>query len=679
MVSKKSKIEISFDGSTYTDVSSYCNGWSYTGSLDNIADTALIRFVKTIKDTYTLDNYLYVKLYEGWTTSTDRLVFWGVITRIVDKYDYIELDLADKTYLLLKSKQVAVYNSSDTYGGVISAIAENLIENVGLTAVVEPTDSSTNLDQFIVNDNTNALERLTALANAVDYNILYDPETDSVYFVSKGYFTNSNVLTVPNDFSERPKWDEDATRVFNDLTLKGGTSSGVRTKLTSGDGAEDTFSVDLTPTDSVKVEVDIAGTWTEQVQGTPSVSATYDYSIDKANKQIIFAAGSIPAVGVDNVRITISAQIPPVVNVINETSITSYNLGTDSAGDYIPIKETIILDDIFSVSDALIRAENMLNIFSTPFYSTTAQVLATSDKLYDYKLGEVVPVTDANIGFTEQEFVITEIIREWPGAGAKISLGNKAYKLGQFESMTDARLKRLENLLSGDYEVLNASRGLFHTIEVKRDSMTYDYYCICDSFILGHPTNGLIGMGEILEDFESGFTANWSTSNCSIAEETTEYLTGVMSCKITPTDNCSITTTQSFGDLSSYTGESSGTPSQGTIGLWVNNNTSTISEVRLKIGSSSTDYAYYTGVIYRSTEDGFGWQDDWTYLTFDLDVAESVVGTPDWTAVDYAVIEIDLTTINGDIYIDYLTISESDVIGLNGLGYRSMFKTGYSG
>jgi len=677
MTSKLSKIEISFDGgSTYTDVSTYCKGWTYKGTLDNIADIANVKLNATIKDTYTLEDYLYIKLYEGWSTSTDRLVFWGVITRITDEYSYINIECADKTYLLLKSKQVAVYNSSDSFGGVISAIAKNIIENAGLSATVVTTDATTNLDQFKVNDDTNALERLTALAKAVDYNILYDPEDDIVYFVSKGYFTNATVLTIPDDTTERPKWDKDATRLFNDLTLKGGTSSGVRTKLASGDGSETTFAVDLTPTDSVKVEVDIVGTWTEQVQGTPGVSSTYDYYIDKANKQIIFNSGSEPAVGVDNVRITISAQIPPSVNLIDETSIASYNLGLDSEGNYLPIKETIILDDIFSVSDAFVRGQKILDLFKEPFYYTSVPQKPSKDVLANYKLGEVIAVTDDNVGFDERSFVITEIEREWPGGGPKLTLGDKAYKIGQFESMTDARLKRLEGLLSGDYEVLNATRGFFNSLTVTTTSASYQETCICDSFILGHPVNGLLGMGQILDDFEAGFTADWSTSNCAIAEELTEYLTGFGCCKLTPTNDCSITTTQSFGDLSSYTGESSGTPSQGTIGLWVNNNTSTISEVRLKIGSDSSNYAYYTGSVYQSTL-GFDWQDDWTYLVFDLDVPDSVTGTPDWTTCNYAVIEIDSDT-SDVILVDYFTISSSNIIGLNGLGSRTMVKSAVS-
>ena len=503
MPTKSTQVRISFDnGSTYTDVTSYCKGWNYTGTLDNIADTINIKFDKSFKDAYTLQEWYFIKVYEGWDTPTDRLVFWGPITRVVDQFDYLVVDAADKTYLLLKNKETAVYNSTDSFGGVISAIAQDIIESAGLSAVVETTSADTNLDQFIIADNTDCLERLTTLAKQVNYLIVYDPEVDKVYFVSRGYFTNSFTLTIPDDCAERPKWDEDATRLFNDLTLKGGTTSGVRTALFNGNSSNLIFNVSLTPSDSVKVEEYITSTWVEQVQGTPGVSTTYDYYIDKANKNIVYKAGNAPATGSGNVRITISAQIPPTVQVIDPTSIAKYNKGLDASGNPIPIQETIILDDLTTVDDAFQRANKIIDLFSVPFYSTSISVKASIDKARDYKLAEAISVTDSNIGFAGINFIITEIYRDWPGGGAKLTLGDKAYKLGQYDSLTDARIKRLENILSGDYDVLNASRNFSHNLLVNRTSFNYTYYCICDSFIVGHPVNGLTGMGIILDDFE---------------------------------------------------------------------------------------------------------------------------------------------------------------------------------
>jgi hypothetical protein len=670
---KLAKIEIMFDGATWTDVTAYCQGFNYTGHLNNQADTINSKFAKTLKTDYpALREWLPIRYSEGWVTSTDRVAFKGIITRIKSEYDYIHIDGADDIYKLLKDDKTAVYNDDDIYAGKISAIAEDIMDEIVPTNV-EDSGTSVVLTQFVTSYKTNRLERASVLARILDWIILFDPESGSngeAYFVPKGYWENTRVINIPTDVTERPKWDSDSTQLFNIIRLIGGTSSGVRTKLFTGDGAEDTFSIDFTPSDSVLVEVYDGADWIEQVQGTPGVSETFDYSIDKFNKQIIFEAASIPPALADSVRVTVSAQIPPIVKLRNDSSIVLYNKGENEDG-LIGISKTVIEPDIKNNTDAYTRAKNLLSTYSWPFLSTQLKLTPTADYLGNYKLGERVYVTDADYGLTNREFIITEIERSWPGGGAIITVGDRLYKTGGDVSDIRKRLEQLEGELAGDFEILAEFQDVSHELELVRNTLSFSTYAICDSFILDHDVNGLIEDGKILDDFESGFAANWSTSNCSLAEETTEYQTGVMSCEITPTDNCSIITTQSFGDLSEFTGVNSGTPSQGTIGLWVNNNTSTISEVRLKIGSDSSNYAYYTASIYAS-DLGFDWQDDWTYLLFDLDNPDSVEGTPDWTTCDYAVIEIDLSSIVGVIYIDYFTISGSNYRGLNGLGERIM-------
>jgi len=677
MADKLSKVEISFDGgTTWTDVSDYCRGWKYQGRLNNEADLLNIKFVFDIKDTYTLMGWLPIRVYEGWLTSTDRLVFKGVITRIVDKYDYLVVDAADEIYKLLKSKRIAVYNKdTDPTAGVISAIAEDLIDEAGLTGEVEASGALLTIDQFITSDKTNVLERVSALASSLNWILLYDPEDDNTYFVSRGYFTNANVLTLPIDTATRPKWDEDVTRLFNDLTFKGGVvSSEDEPELFTGDGVENTFTLAKTPTDTVLVEVDAGAGFVKQVPGTVGVTSAFDYSINKANKQIIFEAASIPPAGADNTRVTYSSQSPPIVHLTNPTSINLYYTMVDGAGEKTGIKETIIQDDVTSNDDAEVRAQELLNTYSEPFYSTTVTLKASVDKARDYKLGDMIPVTDSNIGFTERNFIINDIERTWPGAGAKLSLGDSAYRLGQIENDLQSRISKLENQLSGDYNLLADYATFDHSIKFIRDTLVVSQNLVCDSFILGHPEdNGKIGYGIKLDDFTTNFLVNWTGSGFNLSEEAVIVLVGAKSGQLdyVAAGTHSITSTQTFGDVSTYTGTNSGTPSKGTAGVWINNDTSTITEVKLKLGSGASDYAYYTATIY-GADLGADWQDDWTYLLFDLDDPDAVEGTPDWTACDYAVIEITLSSVAGTIYIDYFTISQSNLIALNGLGSRSM-------
>lgn len=525
MVDKKSKVEISFDNeTTWTDVSTYNLGWKYKGELNNQADKLTLKLRGDIKSTYDLDVYYPIRVYEGWTTSTDRLIFKGLITRITDEYSNLLLDCADEIYKLLKARKVSVYNrDTDPQAGVLSAIAEDMMDEI-VPTIVENSGTDLTLQQFITSNKTNVLERVSVLANALNYIILYDPETASAYFVSRNYFTNANVLTLPDDATTRIKWDKDATKLYNDLTFIGGTTSGVRSALFSGDGTNTTFEVDLTPSDSVLVEVYIGSAWVEQKQGTPGVSLTYDYYIDKFNKKIIFASGSIPASASDNVRITLSAQIPPIIHLMNDDSIINYNIGRDADDNLIGIKQVIIEDDVTNNEDAKVRAQQLIDTYSEPFYSATIPLKASIDRDYNYKLGELISVTDASIGLTEQPFIITSIEREFPGAGAKITIGDQAYRLGEVETDLKKRLERLEERLSGDYEVFadfrsgTADMTLFaKTFTLTANSVAGEYgiwdhelYGIWDTskwapdsnaetggFILGHELYGILGTSKL--------------------------------------------------------------------------------------------------------------------------------------------------------------------------------------
>jgi hypothetical protein len=129
----------------------------------------------------------------------------------------------------------------------------------------------------------------------------------------------------------------------------------------------------------------------------------------------------------------------------------------------------------------------------------------------------------------------------------------------------------------------------------------------------------------------------------------------------------SIVTTQSFGDLSAYTGAASGAPSEGTVGLWVYQQANEITSITLRIGSGASDYTQVAGVI--TYTDGTDQQDGWNYWVFRLKNGTET-GTPAWNAVDYLRVEIVSTRADMTCVMDYLTIGDGDEIGLNGLGER---------
>lgn len=93
-------------------------------------------------------------------------------------------------------------------------------------------------------------------------------------------------------------------------------------------------------------------------------------------------------------------------------------------------------------------------------------------------------------------------------------------------------------------------------------------------------------------------------------------------------------------DISSFVGANSGTPTKGRLMSWFKtSDQSKITSLKIRLGSSAADYGEFT-VTLRSTT-------DWQYQELKF-IDGSIVGTPDWTATDYAALRI-VETVSGTI------------------------------
>ena len=168
--------------------------------------------------------------------------------------------------------------------------------------------------------------------------------------------------------------------------------------------------------------------------------------------------------------------------------------------------------------------------------------------------------------------------------------------------------------------------------------------------------------------------ADWSSTGCAIASSSAQYKVGAKSMRIiSSATSWTISTTLAMGNLSAYTGVSTGHPSSGTVGLWIYCTANTdITAISLRIGSSSGNYTVVSGVkpytLSTGTAAGFTCRAGWNYYVFILKNGTET-GTPNWASVAYAYVAF--TGTNGVTnYADYLTIGTGDSIGLNGLGER---------
>ena len=107
-------------------------------------------------------------------------------------------------------------------------------------------------------------------------------------------------------------------------------------------------------------------------------------------------------------------------------------------------------------------------------------------------------------------------------------------------------------------------------------------------------------------------------------------------------------------DVSQLVGVSSGTPTEGSLMLWIKTTDQVdITSFKIRIGSSSANYAECTFTLDES--------EDWQYIFVKLADSNktTITGAPDWTAVDYAQIRI-TETATGQVKLNGLRVNADD-------------------
>lgn len=101
-------------------------------------------------------------------------------------------------------------------------------------------------------------------------------------------------------------------------------------------------------------------------------------------------------------------------------------------------------------------------------------------------------------------------------------------------------------------------------------------------------------------------------------------------------------------DISELVGVSSGTPTKGRLMGWFKTSSqANITSLKIRVGSSATDYAELTITLSTST--------DWQYHEVKF-ISATIVGTPNWTAIDYADLVI-VETASGTILWNGLRVN----------------------
>jgi hypothetical protein len=625
-------------------------------------DSCEIKVKKTITGAVTPTHSQLIEISNGYVTSTDERKFYGYLMEIKRDNAVIILKGFSKMYDAVRKIVAKDYDSGvDASAGVISDIFTDLINTYTADLTCDATTVDDSGTAFILTQfkcrYTDVMERCQRLQDVLDWLTWYNHDEDKVYFKPKNYTTNANTVFIGganNNIYKFTPWREETIGFMcNELTVHGGRDLVQIQETFNGDGSTTQFTLSQIP-ESVLVTVDSN---IETGGKAGSTSGSYDYTVDQQNKQINFESGSIPGSGTDNVVVDYTYALPVPVQYPDDASIATYG----------KFSRVITLPDVTTVDDAYNKAVNYVKAHNSPAKSIKVWMRSPQVKAINPTIGEKIYVNDSMNSITGY-FLIKNHVERWPEDTLELHLGDKAWREGDLDGDIQLRLKRLEEEETRNEDVLNIAKVFEHDISVARTSVQVDYGNICDSFILGHSKNSLLGTSVKLDNFEGDVTTDWTSGEFTIAKDSGTKKTGSNSMKVTSASGQTgyVTSTQSFGDISTQTGVASGSPTKGTAGfhMYVTNDTD-ITAVTLRIGSGASDYTEVSGTTFESSQD---WGDEtfslydagWSYVLFDLDNG-SETGTPDWENCDYARIAL---TFSGatSVYIDRFTCSKSNYV-----------------
>ena len=636
----------------WTDVTTYVmksKGELRTG---NIVDEITVVFNPTIEDdVVTLASSMEIRMKNG-----SVVVFSGTLWNIVPTGGvYITCVCQSYTGQFLNAIVNEIYNDATP-----EAILADLIGSY-----TDLTDATSEVSGFTITGtlqyiNTKLIDCINELCSILMWQVRVD-SAKNIYFEPRGYQETGLTLTVGTDIYGLPNWERSTDTTINAIVFDGDNQEFDTIETFNGDGAEDTFTLTFVP-NIVQVYIDTT-LQTPQVTGS---TVTGDYTVDKQNKEIIFA--SAPAVGTDNVIINYSYQVPIHIETQASSTLTQ---------DAIRLK-TFVNKSITTYADARKFIQMIFTRFAVPQINCTNIKIKWNSLIVNNS--KVTFIDDYITPAINNSLVVCRIKFEYPSPLVTLVIGEEPFLYYNYQAEITKKLNELTSRNTST-SIIQRYLALPHNfnIDISKTRSLYTKLLndtpICDdagthvNSIVYDSTNAMM-----LEDFET--EGDWSATGGAVAADSTaaHFWIGTQGTKLTPdTAESTITNTSTSNDLHLVTGENSGTPSSGTAGLWCYAaDGSNITSLKLRLGSDSSNYNEYTADYYYTLTEPV--DELLTLALFDLDDPTTEVGTVDWTGIDWLQI-LTTTASNEPVTFDYLTVSESNDISFCGAGARQTLFT----
>jgi len=279
------------------DVTSYVTSANVKDIFDNNIKTCEMSFKKSLSAVLDFTektlNGEEIIIKRGIVTSDEENIFRGYVRSVSFNDGFVKITGEDK----LSTTKTTIVNTSYTYdldpeAGVVSEIFKDLLDrytNLNYDDSSIQNTGTINIVKEIVFRRRYLIDALDELANTIDFQFYYNEDDDKVYFEPKGFRTSSVNLEVGINVVLPPKWDIDATALFNEIVVQGApqpiTTSMGPYQLNGSQTDWTTTSVKLPskPT-AVKVYCDSSSNpTTEKTGGFDLSSSTYDYSVNVDN------------------------------------------------------------------------------------------------------------------------------------------------------------------------------------------------------------------------------------------------------------------------------------------------------------------------------------------------------------------------------------------------------------
>jgi len=280
---------------------------------------------------------------------------------------------------------------------------------------------------------------------------------------------------------------QDGSKLVNRVRIIGGFREFTKTELFSGDGSNDTFTLQYKPI-SVKVEVDFGAGFIEQKGYLKAGSSDWDYDIDAEAFQIIFDTGKEPPAGADNVRITYNYGVPVIIESEDSVSQT----------DYLLSEVDIYNETIYQKQEGIDLAKQTLTKYNNPLpiYDGIAKGIFP-----EIDVGETIRIIDPKKGI-DGYYIITNLTYDLLGGPLKTKFTVTETQQA-FVELMNGILKTLDDLKSNNKvstdiitKLLNYNDSVSISDNDTDQLQIYKRSIAGETLIWGSPSYGIWGVGK---------------------------------------------------------------------------------------------------------------------------------------------------------------------------------------